>query len=203
MKSIIYDGLRFTRDDETGYYLSSKSFNGRQKRLHVYVWEKHNGPVPKGYDVHHKDKDKDNNDPSNLELLTKAKHQSSHWKSKTDEEKAQYRERLLKNATPKAAEWHRSEEGRAWHSEHGKAVAKNMEEREYVCENCGRRFYKKPFGANKFCSNACRAADRRKSGVDNEIRKCVVCGEPFEVDKYKATKTCSRSCANRLRAGRV
>lgn len=199
MKTIMYDGFRFTRDDSTGYYLSSRKIMGKQKRLHVYVWEKHNGKVPKGYDVHHKDGDKSNNDISNLEILNKSEHQSEHWKRKGEEDVKEFRERMIKNALPKAIEWHKSEEGRAWHVEHGKRVAKNMEKREYVCENCGNKFFKKPLGTNKFCSNACRAAFRRKSGVDNEIRVCKSCGEKFETNKYSKSVTCSRSCANRYR----
>jgi len=36
------------------------------------------GPVPKGYDVHHKDKNRQNDDPMNLELKTKSQHQIDH-----------------------------------------------------------------------------------------------------------------------------
>ena len=38
---------------------------------HRIVYEKHHGPIPSGYDVHHRDGDKLNNDISNLELLSK------------------------------------------------------------------------------------------------------------------------------------
>ena len=53
-----FNGLKFTRDDKTGYYLNSTI----EKRMHRYVWEFYNGPIPKGYDIHHKDEDKANNE---------------------------------------------------------------------------------------------------------------------------------------------
>ena len=46
-----FDGLSFRKDKRTGYYLNAKT----HKRLHVYVWESVNGPVPSGYCIHHKD----------------------------------------------------------------------------------------------------------------------------------------------------
>ena len=202
MKTVMYDGYRFTRDDATGYYLSSRKIDGRQKRLHVYVWEKYNGTLPEGYAVHHIDEDKNNNDISNLMLLEKSEHSRLHGRTLTAEKREKMRQHMIENVHPYAVEWHKSEEGRAWHREHGKKVAESVEVREYTCENCGKKFYTKPFGLNKFCSNACKAAARRKSGVDNEVRTCPVCGEKFETNKYSKSVTCSRGCANRLRAAR-
>jgi len=49
-------------------------------RLNAHVvWEKHNGrPVPPNTPVHHKDEDKLNDAPENLELLTKSAHLAAH-----------------------------------------------------------------------------------------------------------------------------
>jgi hypothetical protein len=48
---------------------------------HRYVMAKHLGfEIPKGYAVHHKDRNKLNNAISNLELLTKNEHSSLHGK---------------------------------------------------------------------------------------------------------------------------
>ena len=41
----------------------------RGEYLHILVWEWFNGPVPAGYDIHHKDGDKSNFAPDNLELV--------------------------------------------------------------------------------------------------------------------------------------
>lgn len=44
----------------------------------VVVWEKHNGPVPKGVVIHHKDRDTLNDDIDNLEALSRADHLATH-----------------------------------------------------------------------------------------------------------------------------
>lgn len=52
--------------------------NGKSIKLHVYVWEKENGEKPKCHDIHHKDYDKKNFDPKNLELLSYSDHRRVH-----------------------------------------------------------------------------------------------------------------------------
>lgn len=42
------------------------------------VWEAEHGPMPPGFGVHHKDENKLNDDPINLELLSKADHLAIH-----------------------------------------------------------------------------------------------------------------------------
>ena len=54
--------------DKNGYVKIS------QKYQHRIVWEKENGPIPKGYVIHHKDGDRKNNAIENLELLLKIEH---------------------------------------------------------------------------------------------------------------------------------
>ena len=47
--------------------------------LHHLVWEKHyNKKVPKGYHIHHKDKNKVNNDINNLQLISASEHSRLH-----------------------------------------------------------------------------------------------------------------------------
>lgn len=52
--------------------------NGRVKFLHVIVWEQFNGPKPKGYEIHHKDLNKQNYNLDNLELLSILEHKKIH-----------------------------------------------------------------------------------------------------------------------------
>ena len=197
MKVIEYDNYKFVEDKKTGYYLSNSKINGSRKRLHVYVWEKHNGAIPKGAQVHHKDGNKASTDINNLELLTASEHMRKHWREKTEEQIAGYKERMVENCTKRAVAWHKTEEGKKWHSEHGKRVAENVAERVYKCEYCGKEFKTKPFGKVRYCSNNCRAAARRKSGADQIEHTCVVCGKVFLANKYRKTQTCSRGCANK------
>jgi hypothetical protein len=51
---------------------------GKQIMEHRLVWENHNGKIPKGYFIHHKDGNKLNNDINNLEILTPMEHKRKH-----------------------------------------------------------------------------------------------------------------------------
>ena len=51
---------------------------GQQIKLHVYIWEKANGPKPPKMFVHHKDGDRGNYSLDNLELLTQKEHSRIH-----------------------------------------------------------------------------------------------------------------------------
>lgn len=54
------------------------SINGKQKFAHIIEWEKHFGTIPNGYQVHHKDNDKLNNNIDNLILLSALEHKRIH-----------------------------------------------------------------------------------------------------------------------------
>lgn len=70
---IMYDSKKWTISKTTGYY---RLTNSRKVHisLHRYVYEKEKGMIPKGYDIHHLDCDKSNNQIDNLECLPKAEH---------------------------------------------------------------------------------------------------------------------------------
>lgn len=184
-----FDGLSFRRDKRTGYYLNSTI----HKRLHVYVWEHYNGEVPKGYHIHHKDHDKNNNEIENLVLLSAHEHQTLHGNSWSEERREWARKNLLENAVPKSIAWHSSEDGKAWHSKHAKNVFENLPEKTYICDYCGKEYSTKktrPKGSNGFCSNNCKSAYRRKAGLDNIVKICEKCGGTYEANKYWKTKCC-------------
>lgn len=199
-KHAYFNGYTFTRDEKTGYYLSSKNIkNNKRQRLHVYVWEYYNGDVPKGYEIHHKDENKYNNEISNFELLQSLKHRRLHADEFMHDDKRIKKARinLLKNVMPKAKAWHRTEEGRKWHTKHAKENWIGKKPIEYVCSRCGKIFTSlKSYSEseNRFCSNNCKSAWRRKQGLDNETRTCVICGNEFITNKYSKSKTCSAEC---------
>lgn len=196
----IFDNLSFRKDKRTGYFLNAKT----HKRLHVYVWEYFNGSIPNGYHIHHKDFNKNNNELENLELLSASEHSKLHSNSWSKERYERQAKILKEKAIPKATEWHKSEDGREWHKEHYEQMKdKWYKKDDFVCLNCGKIFTAVVSGQNKFCSNKCKSAYRRKSGVDNEKRKCEVCGAEFTTNKYSKAKTCSRSCRNFLRWSKI
>ena len=138
-KYVYFDGIRFTRDDSTGYYLSSRNIKGNaRQRIHVYVWEHYNGSVPDGCHIHHIDGNKSNNNIENLELLDGLAHLSLHGSLNAVLHHDKLAERLKKHAIPKAKEWHGSDRGREWHKNHYQKMKDRLYvERDYVCVNCG------------------------------------------------------------------
>lgn len=200
----IVNGYSFRKDKKTGYYLSCKPIGKRRKRLHVYLWELVYGEIPKGYEIHHKDHNKDNNNIENLELLTKREHIARHKEEMTEEQRQAKRINLIVNALPKASEWHKSAEGRNWHKQNYEKAKENLHLKKiFVCELCGKSYIAEVTGNNKFCSNACKSAYRRKSGVDNVERKCVCCGKGFITNKYSPAKYCKEHKSAFCRVGRA
>ena len=201
MKHQYFNGLKFTRDDKTGYYLNSMN----RKRIHRYVWEYYNGEIPEGYEIHHIDHDKSNNDISNLQLLTQKEHMKLHGSELTEAQRQKMRDNLTNTARPEASKWHGSKEGIAWHKKHYDQMKDKLYiKSDFVCTQCGKEYISIANGHSKFCSNACKSKYRRNMGFDNVERICANCGNKFNVNKYAKTKYCSRSCANigRSRRGR-
>ena len=194
VRYIEFDGIRFY-PDKKGYWLGTNPITKKPIRLHKYVWEKYNGPIPKGYQVHHKDFNPDNNEIENLELLPKSEHLSYHSNL---QDKTWARENLLKNAVPAAAAWHASEEGHKWHSEHGKRTMEARMEKKVAktCQFCGKEYeVPEPLAENsRFCSNNCKSAWRRKAGLDDIEVACELCGKHYFTNKYSRKRFCSPKC---------
>ena len=68
------DGLKFTINRD-GYYECTTI---DRLMLHNYNWEKENGKIPIGYELHHKDLNKTNNQIENLQLVTPKEHTEIH-----------------------------------------------------------------------------------------------------------------------------
>lgn len=167
MKHQEFNGITFYQTNENDYF--RHSIKGSTILMHRYVWEFYNCKIPKGYHVHHIDGDKSNNDISNLQLLKGTEHWSLHGKLLTEEEREWRKNNIIKNAVPKAVEWHKSEEGIAWHKKQVQNRKDNRTIRKCVCEECGKEFTIFSNRNSKFCSNACKArAFRRAHRVANK-----------------------------------
>lgn len=61
-----------------GYIRYQKDELGKLRFEHCIVWEKHNGKIPAGMQIHHIDFNKTNNDIKNLLLVTPTDHKRYH-----------------------------------------------------------------------------------------------------------------------------
>ena len=155
MRTVKVDGRSFTKAKGDIYWK-----NTGLGYLHRYIWKKHNGSIPKGHYIHHKDGNVDNNDIKNLECVTPKQHWRRHPRIVTPSTQA------LKAAK----KWHKSKAGSEWHSKHAKNQWKNKKPKTKPCKFCGNKFeyYTKAY----FCSNKCKMSQYRREGrIPKKIKK--------------------------------
>ena len=192
----IFNGRLYYLRESQGYYYSPRKDRSGLDMLHRMVFIHYNGEIPKGYCIHHKDGNKGNNDISNLECVRRSEHSHYHGVN-APEELAEFRKRNLEeNARPAANIWHGSAEGREWHKQHYEQMKDKLyEEVECVCVVCGKTFTAHQKTGSKCCSKACRAKERRMSGIDNETRICENCGKEFVTSRFSKARFCSKQCS--------
>ncbi len=129
-------------------YYSRKDADQRRFLLHREIYEAHHGPIPEGYLVHHKDLDKYNNQPENLEAITQAEHNAEEGHG-TDALRA-----YVDSHTPE--EWGQRSKDLVW---------SKREPRDVTCATCGVVFQSTGMRA-KFCDkHGSRARHRRRRAV--------------------------------------
>jgi hypothetical protein len=121
-----------------GYYRNSKT-----GLLHREIWIVHNGPVPPGHQVHHKDHDRGNNRIGNLEPLTPTEHERKHRSPR----------RGFRAWTP------------AERGAHTRAMWSARTSRLVTCAGCGETFTSTGMRA-AYCSKPCRRRHYRKIGIE-------------------------------------
>ena len=70
LRFVEFNGNKYTIRN-TGYYGRT---NAKRSLLHRDMWQFYNGPIPYGWDIHHKNEDKQDNRIENFECLPKAEH---------------------------------------------------------------------------------------------------------------------------------
>lgn len=204
--TIDFNGVTYKLLSGGRYYLSQSTTNeGRRhaKSLHVAIWEYYNGQtVPPDCCIHHKDGNVYNNDISNLECVKRKDYLSNH--TTKNWQNPNYKERQLKvleKAQDLAKLWHKSAEGKAWHSQHGKEVMLNRKPVTLTCQFCGKEFQSiQPWA--KYCSQSCFDKWRTRNQRVEVTGTCIVCGKEFTSTKPKrqkqTTRFCSKSCQNKF-----
>lgn len=167
---LVIDGkvLQFHKDYKHGYWVNN-TFGLRLHREKLRLELGLTKEQMKNYDVHHIDRNRDNNDISNLQLLTKREH----------------------------TKLHALEDGKTL-SEY-KAKIPKPEFIVKICEYCGEEYQSSSNVAHKqrFCSEKCKARYRRANGLNNTIRICKNCGKEFICDNTSKKVFCTRRCAGK------
>lgn len=112
--------------------------------------------------MHHHTHDRSRNQIEDLELKTKTKHMADHGRERDPEWLKQFAEK----GRVSAAEWHGSEEGRKWHSDHFEKSLREVHTSRVMkqCQECGTDY--QAGGAqvkrSQFCGGTCKARARRR-----------------------------------------
>lgn len=100
----------------------------------------------------------------------------------------------------KASEYWRSPEGKVRRKE---IISKYILEKPTVtgeCKSCKTPFQYKSISKRLYCSNACKAAYRRKNRLDDVVGECISCGQLFSYNRYMLNLTCSKECRLKIKS---
>lgn len=190
VEKIIFNGVIFRRypnskNKAQSYYFrpGMREVKKGIKSLHQEIWISHNGKIPKGYFIHHKDGNPTNNKISNLELIDSKEHSSHHRKLEWSDKKIRPEKlKQLKKARVKAFSWHKTEDGKKYHKwlgKRSKAYYKNKEPRKLICSYCKEEFLTKSTKpVVLYCNSSCSHRSLR-----------VLRGLPVKVPRGRSKKT--------------
>lgn len=126
-------------------------------------------------------------------ILPAAYHLAIHM---TEERKRAASKRMQEIVRPLADKWHGTEEGLKWHKNHASKMQFGIWDLEkQKCDHCLSDFTPSVHH-ERFCSNKCKSAWRRKEGLDDITLKCEKCNREFRKNKYAKQRFCSRKCGS-------
>jgi len=179
-----FNGVKYRRYPNSTNPAHRRYFARAGHRLHRDVWIFFKGPIPKGYQIHHIDGNTGNNDISNLECMPFKEHRAKHADEYSARGKSEKRLSHLASIREKTKEWHRSDEGRAWHRQNAytsmraEGAPKPYSKSHYtgICEWCG-SFFEAKSPKKTMCSIQC---------VDRKSK--FVCGKIHNAHPYYASR---------------
>ena len=169
--------------------------NGHFGRIHRAVYHYYFGDIPEGYEIHHIDENKANNDISNLVMLTKLEHRQLH----IPKGQSFYKQKKIFICENCGKEYEAFDVGnnRFCSAECMYKVA--YRERKTIiktCPRCGKQFYTKK-EKQIYCSRSCGGKNPKKCRRIKKI--CPICGKEFETRLSVNRPTCSRECGCKYR----
>jgi len=190
---VIYRGARYNL--RNGYYKRARDFSkDKPCNLHRAIWLDHFGSIPDKHHVHHIDSNRKNNRIENLQCLDGFTHLSRAAKTNKWIKSKENKENLNK-AREKAIKWQKSKEGSEFHRKTAQKRWANQKKTLVKCVYCGKEFEASFPSRAKYCHKNCLENARKKSGVENVNRPCVICQKYFIINKYCDTVTCSPPCS--------
>ena len=174
MRVVIFGGIKYYKQ-KSGYYqcaiTTKRQRENVEQRLHRAVWIKYNGNIPKGYHIHHKDENKDNNNIENLELLSPTEHSKRHYKNVCDWWNSKKGKIANRKGIKNAKKWHKSDDGKKWHSEHQTETLRKHLIKE-TCKECGMVFntYDDEKRHKEYCKKCRDKLLKRKLYSENRLK---------------------------------
>lgn len=185
----IFDGERF--------YLAQCGHFKQTKTIHQKVWTYCRGAIPSGYQIHHIDHNKANNNIANLQLMTASEHQSHHMPLGVTSKKLQ---EFTCEVCGKKYTAYKCGSNRFCSSLCRSRYRQSTELEKRVCPQCGKEFVTYRGNKARHCSHACSMDAKRKHYQVKRI--CPTCGKEFITTTYANKIYCSRSCVNKGRKRR-
>ena len=194
------DGLKIEQIDETHqrfngivYGKSTSNNYGHYFKvfyLHRAVWTYYFGEIPDGYVVHHIDGNKENNDISNLTIMTNAEHRKLHA---SDDSITMIAKKKTFKCIVCGKEFEAFNTGNNRYcsekcADRYKRTVLKLETRR--CELCGKEFTVYKYKPKRFCSPQCAGAARKLFVV----KICPICGKEFKERPSDPHIFCSTEC---------
>lgn len=158
---IEFDGTKFYRYPDSPKRTHRVYYQNQGRILHREIWKKANGPIPRGYEVHHKDGNPLNNAVENLEAIPRPTHKaiSAHSRRYVEFPCSWCGDIFVKQSNLQGDNHFCSTACKQKWRYHN-----NADMREKTCEGCGTVFsvYISNFYRQKFCSRSCATTTRNR-----------------------------------------